>query len=185
MTLAEFLELPEVKPALELRQGMVSQKAMPSGPHSSIQGWFCAQVYNVAESQEVAQAFPEPRLVLDGDVYVPDVSVYLWDRVPEDENGDLPFYSTTPPDLVVEVLSPGQTVRSHLDRCRELIGHGVRVAVHVDPDRRTVHVLRADGEIGPLGEGDAIDVTDVLPGFELTVSDLFSRIRARPTRRPS
>lgn len=40
MTLAQFLQLPEVKPARELRHGMVSQKMPPSGPHSSIQGWF-------------------------------------------------------------------------------------------------------------------------------------------------
>jgi hypothetical protein len=53
-----------------------------------------------------------------------------------------------------------------------------------DPIRRTVHVIRADSEVGPLHEGDAIDITDVLPGFALTVSDLFARIRAHPSRRP-
>jgi Uma2 family endonuclease len=181
MSLAEFLKLPEVKPALELRQGMVSQKVPPSGPHASIQMWFGAQVYNFAELHELAQAFTEARVILGEDTYVPDVVVYLWERVPEDENGNLPFYFTTPPDLAVEVASPGQTVRALLDRCRELVAHGVRVVLLANPERRTVHLIRANAEVGPLHEGDAIDVTDVLPGFQMTVSNIFARIR--PARR--
>lgn len=185
MTLAEFLELPEIKPARELRNGVVSQKMPPSGPHGSIQLWFGAQVYNHAELHEIAQAFTETRVILGEDTYVPDVVVYSWDSVPEDENGRLPFYFTTPPDLAVEVASPGQTLRSLLERCRELVGHGVRVVVLVDPERLGVHIFRADGEIGPLREGDAVDITDVLPGFELTVSDLLARIHPSRSRRRS
>jgi Uma2 family endonuclease len=183
MSLAEFLNEPEIKPALELRQGMVSQKVPPSGPHGSIQYWFGAQVYIFGELRQIAQGFTETRVILGDDTYVPDVIVYLWDNVPTDENGELPFYFTTPPDLAVEILSPGQTVRSQLERCREMVGHGMRVVVLADPQRRAVHVIRAGHEIGPLREGDAIDITDVLPGFEMSVSDLFSRIRARPPRR--
>ena len=183
MSLAEFLKLPEVKPALELRRGMVSQKVPPSGPHASIQLWFGAQVYNVAELRELAQAFTEARVILGEDTYVPDIVVYQWDRVPEDDNGDLQFHFTTPPDLAVEVMSPGQTLSSTLDRCRELVGHGVRVVVLVDPIHRGVHVLRPDAEIGPLREGDIVDMTEVIPDFRLPVSDILARIR--PARRRS
>jgi Uma2 family endonuclease len=181
MSLAEFLELPEVKPALELRHGMVSQKMPPSGPHSSIQSWFGAQVYVHGELHRLAQAFTEARLILGEDTYVPDVVVYQWDRVPEDESGDLAFFFDTPPDLVVEVLSPGQGVGNQLDRCRELVGHGVRVAVLVDPGRRTIHIIRPDGEIGPLRDGDSVDLSDVFEGFELPASEIFAH--ARPGRR--
>jgi Uma2 family endonuclease len=183
MTLAEFLELPEVRPARELRHGIVSQKVPPSGPHTSLQLWFGYQVDFFAEPQELARAFVETRIILGDDTYVPDAMVYLWDRVPEDQHGELPSHFTSPPDLALEVLSPGQTVRSQLDRCREYIGHGVRVAMMVDPIHRNVYVLRAGHDLGPLVAGDPIDLTDVLPGFELMVSDLFDRIRARPSRR--
>lgn len=183
MSLAEFLKLPEVKPALELRQGMVTQKVPPSGPHSSIQAWFGVQVYNFAEVRELAQAFTEARLILGEDTYVPDVVVYRWDRVPEDESGNLPFFFPTPPDLAVEVMSPGQTLRATLDRCRELIGHGVRVVVLVDPIHRGVHVVRPDAEVGPLREGDLVDMTDVIPDFRLPVSDILARIRPGRRRR--
>jgi Uma2 family endonuclease len=185
MSLAEFLDLPEVKPARELRNGMVSQKMPPSGPHSSIQIWLGYQVDLFAEPRELARAFTETRVILGRDTYVPDVVVYRWERIPEDESGNLPFYFSTPPDLVVEILSPGQTVRAQIERCRELIGHGVQVVLLADPERRNAYVIRAGREIGPLVEGDAIDLTDVLPDFPLTVSDLFARIRARPPRRPA
>jgi Uma2 family endonuclease len=183
MSLAEFLELPEVKPALELRHGMVSQKMPPSGPHVAIQAWFGYQVDMFAEPQELARAFPEVRLILGNDTYVTDVAVYRWDRIPVDEHGDLPTHFRTPPDLAVDVISPGQTVRDQMDKCREYLGHGVRVAVVADPVRRNVFVLRANGEVGPLREGDDIDITDVLPGFQMRVSDLFSRIKAGPPKR--
>jgi Uma2 family endonuclease len=107
--------------------------------------------------------------------------VYQWDRVPEDANGDLSFYFSVPPDLAVEVMSPGQTLRSCLERCRELVGHGVRVVVLVDPIRSGVHVIRPDSEIGPLRDGETVDMTDVIPDFRLAVTDILARIR--PGRR--
>jgi Uma2 family endonuclease len=181
ITLSEFLRLPEVKPALELRHGMMSQKVPPSGPHSSIQSWLSAQVYVHGELHRLAQAFTEARVVLGDDAYVPDVVVYQWERVPEDESGRLPFFFDTPPDLVVEVLSPGQGIRHQLDRCRELVGHGVRVAVLVDPGRRTVYALRPDREVGPLGDGDMVDLSDIFDGFDLAATEIFAN--AIPARR--
>ena len=176
MTLARFLELPEVKPALELRQGVVSQKMPPSGPHGSIQMWFGAQVYNYGELRGLAQAFTETRVILGKDAYVPDVIVYVPSRIQVDERGRYPFYFTIPPDLIVEVASPGQTVRSLLDRCEELIAHGVRVALLVDPERMAVHVVRPSGAVGPLSDDDAVDISDIVPGFDLHAIDLLSRV---------
>jgi hypothetical protein len=68
-----------------------------------------------------------------------------------------------------------------LDRCRELIGHGVRVALLADPDHMAVHVIRPGVELGPLRAGEAIDISDILPDLPLTVADV--RARARTTRR--
>lgn len=183
MTLADFLRLPEENPGLELRQGVVSQKMPPSGPHVALQLWFGYQIDVFGEPLELARAFPEARLILGPDTYVADVAVYRWERIPADDKGELPAHFRNPPDLVLEVLSPGQTVQNQMDKCRDYIGHGVRVAVMADPVRRNVYVLRADGEVGPLREGDAIDVTDILPGFQMNVSDLFARIRSHPSRR--
>jgi Uma2 family endonuclease len=44
MTLAEFLLLPETKPANELIDGPIIQKPMPQGKHSSIQSELTANI---------------------------------------------------------------------------------------------------------------------------------------------
>jgi Uma2 family endonuclease len=40
LTLAEFLRLPETKPASEFIDGQIIQKPMPQGKHSAIQSDF-------------------------------------------------------------------------------------------------------------------------------------------------
>jgi Uma2 family endonuclease len=182
MSLAEFLQQPEVKPARELRHGMVSQKMSPSGPHSSIQIWLGHRIEGFTELTGTGRAFTEARLLLGEDTYVPDLVVYRWDRIPEDKHGNVPTYFQTPPDLAVEIVSPGQTLTKQLERCRELVEHGVAVVVLVHPGQQTVHAVRSSGEIGPLRAGDTLDLGDVLTGFALSISELFARLRARPPR---
>ncbi|HAC62638.1 MAG TPA: hypothetical protein DCF68_03640, partial [Cyanothece sp. UBA12306] len=41
LTLEEFLQLPETKPASEFINGKIVQKVMPQGEHSVIQGQLC------------------------------------------------------------------------------------------------------------------------------------------------
>ena len=180
MTLAEFLKLPEVKPARALRNGVVSQKMPPKMSHAVIQVWFASQVDRFALPRKLARSASECRIVVNDETYVPDVVVFRWDRIPEDEHGQVPEDVYIAPDLVLEILAPGQTVQSAMDRGRELIGHGVTVVILADPRRQTVRLIRASGETGPLRENEAIDLSDVLPGFEMSVSGLFLCLRARP-----
>lgn len=180
MSLAEFLKLPEVKPARELRNGVVSQKMPPKMSHAVIQVWFASQVDRFAMPRKLARSASECRIIFDNETYVPDVVVFRWDRIPEGENGQVPEDVYIAPDLVLEILSPGQTMQSAMDRGRELIGHGVIVVVLADPRRQTVRLIRASGEIGPWRGDEAIDLSDVLPGFEISVNGLFLCLRARP-----
>ena len=59
LTLAEFLELPETKPASEYINGKIIQKPMPKGKHSRLQLRLCNTINEQAESQKIASAFPE------------------------------------------------------------------------------------------------------------------------------
>ena len=59
LTLEEFLQLPETKPASEFIQGEIFQKPMPQGEHSRLQSKLCAVINKVAEPQKIACAFPE------------------------------------------------------------------------------------------------------------------------------
>ncbi|MFM7370200.1 MAG: Uma2 family endonuclease, partial [Sphaerospermopsis kisseleviana] len=58
LTLAEFLQLPETKPASEYINGEIIQKPMPQGKHSIIQGELVTTVNSVVKPQKIALAFP-------------------------------------------------------------------------------------------------------------------------------
>jgi Uma2 family endonuclease len=58
-TLAEFLTLPETKPASEFIVGSIEQKPMPQGQHSRLQLKLCNLVNDVAETATIAMALPD------------------------------------------------------------------------------------------------------------------------------
>ena len=89
LTLEEFLKLPETKPASEYIDNRIIQKPMPQGKHSVIQGEFVTVSNAVLKPERIARAFPELRCTFGGRSIVPDVSVFVWDRIPRDANGEI------------------------------------------------------------------------------------------------
>src|SRR5437763_12700644 len=72
-----------------------------------------------------------------------DVSFYSFARVPK---GPLPDrYLDTPPDLVVEVLSPSDRWLKVLAKVAEYLDAGTTVVLVLDDQRRLAHLYRADG----------------------------------------
>ena len=78
-----------------------------------------------------------------------------------------------PPDLVIEVASPGDSVRALYDKAHMWLRHGVRLVWVADPDTRTVDVYRQDGPVITMTEDDVLDGAPVLPGFTLPVREVF------------
>lgn len=179
LTLEQFLELPEEEPALEFAEGEVIQKASPKGKHSGLQGELVELINHFARPRKVARAFPELRASFGGRSYVPDVAVYRWDRIPVDEAGRVADEFREPPDIAVEIVSSGQSVNAIVRRCVWYVEHGVRLAVSVDPADDSVLLFRAGRPPQALRGADRIDVDDVLPGFELTVQELFAGLSFR------
>ena len=177
MSLEEFLELPERKPYLEYEDGVVTQKMSPKGQHSRLE-WFLSGVVNgVLEPRKVAVAFPELRVTFGGKSTVPDVSIYRWERIEREPNGEVATDFTTPPDVAIEILSPRQSVMKLVAKCSWYVANGVRASLLVDEKERMVLAIRPDQAPVGLRGNDKIDLADVLPGFELTVRQLFDALR--------
>ena len=105
----------------------------------------------------------------------PDVAFVSNARLP---NGKLP---TDPipdlvPDLAVEVLSRGNTVREMERKRREYFDAGVRLIWIVDPAARTVAVYLPDSEAVVLQAGETLDGNPVLPGFTPELATLFANL---------
>ena len=116
-----------------------------------------------------------PFRILPGQVRVPDVAFVSWARFP---SGKLPSQAILgmAPDLAVEVLSEGNTAREMARKLEEFFRAGTRLVWHVDGRTRTVEVYASPLARRTLAESDVLDGGDVLPGFELSVRELFANL---------
>lgn len=176
LTLEEFLQLPEEEPALEYFDGVIEQKMSPKTRHSALQGELVERINAVARRRQIARAFPELRSTFGGKSYVPDAAVYRWPRIPRDEEGKLLDDVRIAPDITVEIVSPGQSTNRLIRRCRWYVANGVQIALLIDPDDQSVLAFLPDGAVREWAGADRIDLSTVIPDFELTVEELFTAL---------
>ncbi|HEV8635807.1 MAG TPA: Uma2 family endonuclease [Chloroflexota bacterium] len=82
-------------------------------------------------------------------------------------------YVPLAPDLVVEVVSPGDSAADVQDKVDTWLGFGTKAVWVLYPGPRLV-VHRPDGTARALGLDDEIDGGDVLPGFRMRLRDLVA-----------
>jgi Uma2 family endonuclease len=78
------------------------------------------------------------------------------------------------PDLVVEVISPGDRDAEVAAKVEMWLDAGVRLVWVADPPARTVTIHVPGVEPRVLREGDELDGGVVLPGFRVAVAELFA-----------
>jgi Uma2 family endonuclease len=149
----------------------------PRGQHSALQAELIKRLDQSGLPRKVARAFPELRATFAGASRVPDIAVYRWDRIPRDESGRIANDFFDPPDIAIEIVSPEQSVNALVRRCLWYVAHGVHVALLVDPADESVVGFRSDGRLSAWHAQDKIDLSEVLPDFELTVEELFTALR--------
>lgn len=143
ITLEEFLQLPETKPASEYINGNIIQKPMPKGRHSRLQGKLCATINQVAEDNKIAYAFPELRCTFGGRSIIPDIAVFQWERIPFTPDGDVPDNFDLAPDWTIEILSPDQRPNKVLGNILHCLEHGSHLGWFVDPDDLSILLFRS------------------------------------------
>ena len=180
---AEFLARPEPigEPAFELQaDGTLTQKMAPKPRHSVLQEELLFR-FRAARAQRLAQAYPELRIVWPDESVppsVPDIVVYRWARRPIGPDGQLADEATEPPDLAIEIVSPGQAPAQVGARCAEYVERGVAWALMIDPERRTAHLYTTDADpLVPrrLASEDHLALGDLLPEPP-TIGELFAAL---------
>jgi Uma2 family endonuclease len=175
VTLAEFLQLPETKPASEYIDGQIIQKPMPQGKHSAIQGEFIPAINNVVKPKRIARAFPELRCTFGGRSTVPDIAVFIWSRIPRDENGEVANTFPAAPDWTIEILSPDQSQTKVTKNILHCLKHGTQMGWLIDPGEQTVFVYRPKQETEVFDELDAVlPLPSFVDELQLTIEDLFA-----------
>jgi Uma2 family endonuclease len=173
VTLEEFLRWPEQEPPLEYFDGVVSQKLPPNYPHGALAAVSAELINQFARPRRLGQAVVEVRAATDAGSSVPDVSFYALERLQRDPRGVPLPYQASPPDLLVEIASPGQTRSTLEERCRWLVEHGVPLALLIWPVNETVSVFRPGEAMTVLRGSDRIPFGEILAELELTVQELF------------
>jgi len=103
-------------------------------------------------------------------VRAPDVSFVRRERLPKSPRS----FAELAPDLMVEVKSPTDTLKSLRDKVQFFLSQGTKVGILMNPQRRRVEIYRPDSEVEILGDGDVLTIPDLLPGFEVAIVDLWS-----------
>ncbi|MEH2005436.1 Uma2 family endonuclease [Nostoc sp.] len=176
LTLEEFLNLPETKPASEYINKEIIQKPMPKGRHSRLQGKLCAVVNQVTENQKIAYAFPELRCTFGKCSTVTDVAVFQWERIPFTVDEQVPDNFELPPDWTIEILSPEQKPNKVIGNILHCLNYGSGLGWFLDPDDLSILVFLAEQQ-PVLLQGE--DFLPVLPEIQLalTVNQVFGWLK--------
>jgi Uma2 family endonuclease len=182
LTYDDLAALPDDNFRHEIIDGEHYVTPSPVTKHQRISRELLYLLVQFLKAQPVGEVFSAPfDVVLSRyDVVEPDL-VYL-----SNERASLLTEKSLQgaPDLVVEILSPGTSLRD-VGIKRDLYERfGVREYWVIDPDLEAVTVHRRHGDqlkaVGIVArEGDGVVTSPLLPGFEAPLSALF------PTGRPT
>ncbi|MGB5962496.1 MAG: Uma2 family endonuclease [Coleofasciculaceae cyanobacterium] len=175
LTLAEFLQLPETKPANEYINEKIYQKPMPKGKHSRLQIRLGTQINQVAEPERIASAFTELRCTFGDRSIVPDITVFSWQRIPVDVSGEIENTFEIAPDWTIEILSPEQSPTRVIDKILFCLNHGTELGWLIDPQERIVIIFQSGKQPVVKQEQDVLPVLSSLEDLlKLSVQDVFS-----------
>jgi Uma2 family endonuclease len=174
LSLQEFLDLPESDERFELVDGELILKMAPKTPHSRVQKRLLRLIDDWCEQTHLGEVNPEWTVVLKRHgvdwAPVPDLTYISWSRVSADWNGEGPCPGI--PELVVEVISPGQTFGEMTQKATDYLLAGVDQIWIVDTKAQAVTVFERD-RLPQTFWVDSIISTPLLPDFLLKVADLF------------
>lgn len=105
----------------------------------------------------------------NSDVRAPDASFIRAEKLKQTTEN----YAQVVPDLIFEVKSKSDTLKKLREKIQGFLALGVQVGVLVDPRTRTMEVYRPDAQL-VLHNGDILTVPEVLPGWELSVAEVWA-----------
>ncbi len=77
------------------------------------------------------------------------------------------------PDLMVEIKSKCDRIKPLVEKIQLFLQLGCTVGILIDPDNLTLTVYRLNQKPIILQDNDKLTIPDLLPGWELTVSEIW------------
>ncbi|TAD80275.1 MAG: Uma2 family endonuclease [Oscillatoriales cyanobacterium] len=143
-----------------------------------IQGELVSAIHRILKPQRIAWAFPELRCTFGDRSTVPDIAVFLWDRIPRDQSGEVANAFSIAPDWTIEILSPDQSQTRVTKNILHCLKFGAQMGWLIDPDEQTVFVYSQKQDLGIVEVLDQSSLIIPSPPFaeelQLSVRELFA-----------
>ena len=177
MTAEELLRLPSDGRRYELVRGELRTLPPTGFEHGGATSRFDRSLGHYVQAHQLGEVVTgEPGFILATDpdtLRAPDVAFVRRERLIE--VGPVRGYWPGAPDLVVEVISPNDLYTEVDEKVAEWLEHGTRLVFVVNPRRRSVAAHRPGQPVRVFGPDDVLDGEDVVPGWTLSVRDLFGQ----------
>ncbi len=176
ITADELLFMPNTKYGCELVRGKIV-RYMPTGiSHGIISAKIGRELSNFVSEHKI------------GIVLGAETGFYIFQnpdtvRAPDSAfigNEKLAKYGITEkyfpaaPDLAVEVVSPSDRKKDIEDKIKDYLTAGVSLVWIIYPPNRIVAVYRQSNLVSILRDNDDLDGENILPDFQLSLSELFA-----------
>ena len=177
ITADELLMMPRDDTRYELVRGALTEPLPPHvDSHGRASAHFGFALHKYADDNDFGRVTGRAGFQLESNpdtVRAPDIGWLAPENVGEMTSG----YPAQSPDLAVEIRSPDETHADMDERAAMWLHFGTRLVWVGDPESTTVTRYRPGREPEILGEDDALDGGDLLPGFSVPVWRLFRRRR--------
>jgi Uma2 family endonuclease len=158
---------------VELVKGVLVVRELPGLRHARVAMDLALRLGVHVRAAALGRVYAEAGFKLASDpdtVRGPDVAFISRDRIPDPEPTGFADFA---PDLVVEVVSPGDRAGEVLAKVADWLSAGTRLVWVIDPARRVTRVYRQDGTEQILTAGESLDGEDVVPGFSCPLREIL------------
>lgn len=176
MTAEEFLRDFGDMDGVELVRGQLVRLPMPGFQHGDICVSIISLLVNFVKPNDLGRIASNDtfvRVSKNPDSYRgPDVLYISYDRLPREQQtpaGPL----EVPPELVVEVRSPSDSLKQIMAKGQEYLDAGVTAVIIIDPETESLGVFRPNELPQRFSNGDTVTLPDVLPGFSAPAKAFF------------
>jgi Uma2 family endonuclease len=177
LTLEEFLALPEGDVTYEFVNGEAIPKykndeMSPKFFHSRFQKTLLILLDRCLQNQGRVEVEWAVKLKIKNENWlpVPDLTYVSYNLLPADWLQD--EACPVPPELVIEIISPGQTFGEMTEKAADYIKAGVARVWVVDTKARTITIF-VPASVPITYRDDQLISDDLLPGLEITPKEVF------------
>ena len=177
LTIDDYLQLGDDRRLTELVRGRVVEMPPTKMGHGVIGGIIARLLGNFVDAQKLGRVITNDAGVITqrnpDTLRGADIAYYSFQRVPPDF--DLfADYPTSPPEIVFEVKSPGNSWRDITEKVAEYLHIGVDVVCVIDPEARVAVVHTPSAPPKTLTMEQSLEFPNFLPGFQLPLGTLLA-----------